>query len=114
VLPPRHRRSGITEQVVFSAAPQANAALNFLKSKCATVWTLRAPQVQHTKLHLHFRCRRQPRVFRQRAWARSARAPRHRCDRSLRALQRHRYQSAAAATRPGGRLALALALALGL
>jgi len=95
-------------------ADTAFAVLTKMARKCATVWTLCAPQVQHTKLHLHFRCRRQPRVFRQRAWARSARAPRHRCDRSLRALQRHRYQSAAAATRPGGRLALALALALGL
>jgi hypothetical protein len=57
----------------------------------------------------HFRCRRQPRVLRQRARASCARAPRHRCG-CRRALQRHHFLSAAVATRPGERLALALAL----
>ena len=58
----------------------------------------------------HFRCRRQPRVLHhQRARARCARAPRHQCG-WQRALQRHRFLPAAAATRPGKRLARALAL----
>ena len=57
----------------------------------------------------HFRCLRQPRVLHQRARTRCARALRHQCG-WRRALQRHRFLSAAAATRPGERLALALAL----